>query len=553
MVRQLVLNVLYKKSGDRFVSEQYETSVAVAFAIAEAQRGKRRISSFTPISVPYWIVQVSETDSILLSGLGRNTTTLEFSENKTIGSVKRIMSSETNEPKDIPEIVDKALEFLGNVEQSTHSILNLVEPGIITPHGHFFAELDPSYQLNRLEETIDSREALEISEQFQKLREEATTRFKALEEVQQLTKEHLGGQLRILENVSTSEIEKGDKRYRTQDEMTELKMGELAKKQNDSLYELQEKHKMDLRALTADLARSSSSIEGFFNEVLEKIQYVRVVIGQKGEKLTEALEDFDDLVKYLNETVPKYTDRIQEVHKKRKELISRAHELESNLAGERTQVAEQIEAEIREHRLRLTEFGLERSQKQNELEELKEQVKGAIARMERAIGVRLQELRDELNHLSVLILQNDSIPGLAPLTHIDIMMFVVKYNDDDIVFLTLGLSPEERLGATTSHRVLDQKFHELFASQITEMIESNPGFANEFQTLCNSGNFFTQEAADGYLTSGLNSLQARQMLEEGIKERLVLRWNEYRGKCPKCGDDVGVGAQFCAGCGAVLG
>ncbi len=553
MVRQLALNFLYKKSGNKLVSEQYETSIAVAFAIAEAQRGKRRISSFTPVSVPYWIVQVSETDSILLSGLGRSTTTLEFSENKTIGSVKRLMSSEANEPKDIPTMVDKALEFLGNVDHSTHSILNLIKPQILTPHGHLFVEIEHSFQLNRLNETIDSREALEISEQFQKLREEAIIRHRALEELKQLTKEHLGGQLRILENVSTSEMEKWEKRSRTQDEMTDLKLGDLTEKKNDSLYELQDKHKMDLRALTAELSRSSSSLEGFFNEILEKIQYVRVVIGQKGEKLSEALEESDDLVKYLNETVPKYADRVQEVQEKRKELTSKSQELVSNLDDEKIRITEEIEAQIREHKLRLTEFGLERSQRQNELEELKEQVSGAIARMERAIGERLQELKDELSHISELILQNDTIPGLAPLTHVDITMLVVNYDDGDIVFLTFGVSPEERLGARTSHHVLDQKFHDFFTSQITEMIESNPGFANEFQTLCNSGSLFNQETATGILTSGLNSLQARQMLEEGVKEKLILQWNRYRGKCPKCGDDIGAGAQFCAGCGATLG
>jgi hypothetical protein len=77
MVRQLALDFVYGKQNSRPKSES--VGLALAFALAESRKGTRkRIASLSQTSMPYWIVQVSESKSILLAATGEASQSITF-------------------------------------------------------------------------------------------------------------------------------------------------------------------------------------------------------------------------------------------------------------------------------------------------------------------------------------------------------------------------------------------------------------------------------------------------------------------------------------------
>jgi hypothetical protein len=82
----------------------------MAFILAESNRkAKAKIKYLSPISIPYWVVQVSDTESIVLSAIGESNMTFEMSEDTALGPIKRIITSETRDFNNIPDAVEKAI------------------------------------------------------------------------------------------------------------------------------------------------------------------------------------------------------------------------------------------------------------------------------------------------------------------------------------------------------------------------------------------------------------------------------------------------------------
>ncbi|MHA2362199.1 MAG: hypothetical protein ACXAB6_09800, partial [Candidatus Thorarchaeota archaeon] len=71
MVRQLALDFLYRRKETRIESESEEAALTMAFAIAESLKSKSaKIASLSQVAVPFWVVQVSQNDSIVLAEAG---------------------------------------------------------------------------------------------------------------------------------------------------------------------------------------------------------------------------------------------------------------------------------------------------------------------------------------------------------------------------------------------------------------------------------------------------------------------------------------------------
>ena len=129
MVRQLGLDFLYRKKGKRIESESKEVALAIAFALAESKKKARtRIASLSQVAVPFWFVQVSQNDSIVLTEAGHTEQVFEFTENKQLAEIRRILSSEITETKNIPGAIDRVMPLVKDAKPTKSMLLNIVEP-----------------------------------------------------------------------------------------------------------------------------------------------------------------------------------------------------------------------------------------------------------------------------------------------------------------------------------------------------------------------------------------------------------------------------------------
>ncbi len=529
MVRQLSLKFAYTNTSAGIKPASHGVAVALGFALAESHRANKKITGVGLVSFPFWSVQVSETRSILLNAFGKTTGSFELTSNTALSQVKRILSTETQDAKSIPDVVEKILPLLGKIERTVQYIKNIETPQPLAELGPHFVEIEPGIFPNRLDTKIDSQDALLISEAFQAMVEAAETKIRNMEEIQKLSKENLVDKLNALENVIASEKERWERRARTQAEIEELEITELAERKKDEQYKIEEKYKIAKRALTSEFARDTNELELFFSGILGKIQEVRVEIGQKGDDFEAAVELFKALVNELDQRVTEYKKTAENILAKSEEKMKQFRELEEKMDQEIKEAARSIDSQIRDKNHRLVEFNMERNKSEMELDELYEKVVTAVKSTQRELEKRLEELRAELDGIMDLTFKNDLIPTLTPLTMIDVETFGVLYEDGSTDFFVAQILPDDRFGLPLDGKHLSEEFHKFFVALIQRMREESPTFDKSVQMAVSAGDIIRDEKGFEALKAGLEELQMKQLLKEGVKERLTQRWQEISG------------------------
>jgi hypothetical protein len=551
MVRQIALEFVYGKQDSRPKTEG--VGLALAFALAESSKGTRkRIASLSQTSIPYWIVQVSGSSSILLAAAGESSQTITFTESVASGEIRRVLSTEITEVKQIPEAVGNLLTLLDKTELITHRIRNLEKPGPFTAQGKMVVEIDPSAQPNRLEIKVDSQAALNISEEFQSFTSEASSRLNSMETLRKLVDEKMRSQLNIMEHVMVAEKGKWKQRARSMEEIAEIEMDELKKKREDQIYKFEEKHKMDLRAMTADFARAMADIEQFFDGMIQRVRETRTKIGRMGDNVEGGINEQRSLVEYLTDTVPQYAEILERMDEKSEQVLKTMAEFEKALDEKSNETSQDIDVQISQRKHRLVDFAMEQQQRQNELEDLDERVRAAVQSIEMAIDEKTVKLKIELDDLMALTLNNDSIKGLAPLTRLDIVTYVAFYDDGSFETFTPCFLPEKRLTTRVSHIPIDTSFDDHIKRTIANWEKADSSFAGSFKRACTRGNILLKDDAEALLLDGLNELQRKQLLQEDTKEKMKSLWQKYATRCPECGVEIESEAKFCQSCGAVL-
>ena len=413
-------------------------------------------------------------------------------------------------------------------------------------------EIDPSAQPNRLEIRVDSQAALNISQEFQGLTSEASSRLNSMETLRKLVDEKMRSQLSIMEHVMVAEKGKWDQRARSMKEIAEIEMDDLKKKREDHIYELEEKHKMDLRAMTADFARAMTDIEQFFDGMIQRVRETRTKIGKMGDNVEGGINEQRSLVEYLTDTVPQYTGILERMNEKSEQVLKTMAEFKKALDEKSRETSQDADAQISQRKHRLVDFAMEQQQRQNELEDLEESVRAAVQSIEMAIDEKAVTLRNELDDLMTLTLGNDSIKGLAPLTRLDVVTYVAFYDDGSFEIFTPCFLPEEHITTRVGHIPIDASFDDHIKKAIANWEKADSSFADSFKRACTRGNILLKDGAEVLLLDGLNELQRKRLLQEGTKEKMKSLWQKYATRCPECGVKIESEAKFCQSCGAVL-
>ncbi len=552
MVRNLYLNYLFKKEDTRIRPESESVCLAAALASAESQKGKRaRITGLSSVSFPFWIVQVSPTKSIVLNASSSGTTEFQFTEMKGASEVGRILSSELSQASDIPVVASKIQPLLENVDQHTTSVAGLAEPSFIKAIGNFVLVSGPTAEPNRVDIRSDSNVALRRSEEFKKISESAQLRIESAETMQRLIRENYGGQTTILENITNLERERGKERVRMMEERTKQELAKLTESKDKEIYELREKHKINLRAMTADFSRALNELEQFFAEIVGETREAITQIGQKEADTQGAVTVYNNLVGSLKGTLANSQQAFDMMEKKKADLESRVAEAQSRFESDKMKAENSLQTEIEERQRRIDAARNEMELKAKELDDLKAQVDAAISKSEQAIENRVLEFQQEFLNLMNWTLDNDSIRELAPLTLFDVHTYVVKYDDGSHSVLTPCFLPEESI-STMEGYTLSTEFDDSFLASVDNLLQKDQSFKESFQRACTRGNMLLAAEAEELLVQGLEELLRRRLLQRDEIERLLMVWSRYSGKCPKCGAAVETGAQFCQKCGMEL-
>ena len=552
MVRQLALEFLHRKTETGLSTESKEVTLAFSFALSSSYGKGKGIKSLSQISIPFWVVQINETQSIMLSAAADTAYKFEFSENPELSSVSRILANETSDVRDIPDTIEKALPLFEKIEQHVQYIKSIIEPTHITSVGLRFTEVKLESKPNSMDLRIDSQDALQISQDFQELLDKAKSRIGKIKELQKLVKDVLDSKADALQAKVESEEARWGQRARTLGEIEELEISELTEKKRDRLYDLEESQRIELRALTAEFARSIAPLEKFFSEILGKVKEKTLEVSQKGEDIEAAIRIFRELIDNLRNVVPNYVEPVEAILTKSREILEKAEKIDQGLQEKSREAAHGIDSQIRDHKHRIVEFSMERDQAEIELLDLEAKVNSSVTRMKRAIGDRLNRLQEEYDKISRVALESSTIANLAPLTQLFIVNYVAVYDDNSKVIFTPGILPKDRFSLPTGYQPLDTELDSFIKGTIDMLSETSPTFENEYHNRLMSDSVLIRNEDFDKFQDGLGILQRKQLFEEGVRERLASQWEKIFGKCPQCGEKLGVDTAFCPHCGVSL-
>lgn len=551
MVRQITLDFLFQEKGNKLVVDTEEASLAMAFILAESnKKGNANLKFLSPVSVPFWIVQISDTNSIVLSAIGESSMKMELSEDTATGPVRRILSTEIARFEDIPPGVEKAIPLLRNVEPKIHQIRNVQEPDLFVAQGYRVREVDPNEDLNPLELKIDSQLALTVSEDFQQLIEGGRQRLGTMEGLQKITKEKLTDQLAVMENVITAEMGRWEKRLSTQEDSSKLRIEQLQDRLSEKAYSLKDKHQKDRKTILAEFVRDSYEIERFFSQVIDDIKSTRESLNQL--ELEEAIQKYKILVDDLSMTVPTYTDVIGSLDDLAEASTGRAGDLEFKLGEDIRREEENVDSQTKTIQGKVEEMREEMNAKELELKTKQKQVAEAIERMDSIVEKRVDSLRGELEKIQKLTLENDSIKGLTPLTLVYIQTWVATYTAGKPAVFAPILMPEDRINLPYAHQPLDAGLEAFIRKTVNKQMKDSGSFKTSFRSACDSGNILQIPESIKSFNKGIDDIFKRQLLKEGVRDKLEPHYTKLVGKCPECKAEITTNSKFCQECGKSL-
>lgn len=551
MVRQIALDFLFKQTKTKIVPDKDEAARAMAFILAESNRkGKAKLKFLTPITVPFWIVQTSDTNSIVLSSIGESSVALELSEDTATGPVRRILNTEIARFEDIPAGVDKALPLLKAIEPKVHHLRNIQETDLFVAHNKQYVEVDPNDKLNSLELKIDAQLALTISQDFQAVLESARKRQGTMVELQKITKERLTDQLKVMENVVSVEMTRWDKRLKTHEESSVLKVEKIQTRMGDRVYRFKDKYQKDRRALLAQFTRDTVEIERFFNRILDDIKTTRE--GLPALELEDAIVKYRALVDDLADIVPKYTDVIDSIDDLAEASTLSIGDLDEKLEQKVRNEEDSVNSQTRSIQVKIEDMREERDAKEKEFRAIKNRVHTSVESMDGLVEKRVDDLTLELQSVQKLALENDSIRGLAPLTLLHIKAWVATYNIGKPVVFAPIMMPEDRVGLPFKHQPLDEKLEEYIRKLVNKQLKDSASFKISFRQACDDGNILKNPETVKPFMKGMKDMWTRQLLKEGVRERLEPLYTKLVGRCPECKAEITSKSKFCPECGKSL-
>ncbi len=485
MVRNLSLNFLYRREGTRIEQESDAVGLVSALVAAESQKGRSpRIVSLSRVSFPFWIVQTSSTKSIVLSATSSVSQQIQFTEIKGASEIRRIVSSEVSQAADIPVAVSKITPLLDKAERYTVDLANVLNPAPLASVGKYIGASDPNVQPNRIEIRIDSGGALKRTEEFRGISEAVKLRIEKTEALQALFKEKFGGQYSILENLDTLERTRWNDRIKLMEERTEQEIAGLRKNKDDQLYDLREKQKMNLRAMTADFARAANDLEEHFTQITDNIREAKTEIGQKEDDVEGAISIYENLTSSVRGTIERSNHPIQAMDAKREELERSAAEARRVYEQEKTDAKSSLESQIKERQKRIEDTRNEMDQKIQELDDLKVNANTVIEKAYEAVENKVIKFQQEFLELMSWTLDNNSVQDLAPLTQLDINTYVARYDKDVYKVLTPYFIPEVGASSLGTGQSLSREFDDMLTSSIDEWMKSDRFFKDAFERAC---------------------------------------------------------------------
>ncbi|MHA2359454.1 MAG: double zinc ribbon domain-containing protein, partial [Candidatus Thorarchaeota archaeon] len=87
---------------------------------------------------------------------------------------------------------------------------------------------------------------------------------------------------------------------------------------------------------------------------------------------------------------------------------------------------------------------------------------------------------------------------------------------------------------------------------VNKQMKDSASFKTGFRSACDSGNILQVPESIKLFSKGINDIWNRQLLKEGVRDKLEPLYTKLVGKCPECKAEITAKSKFCPECGKSL-
>ncbi len=505
---------------DESLAKEIEYSIAFALGHSKGIEGAS-LSGISRIGVPYWIVQVSNKDSIVLSPFHNGGKEFHLTKVSGLNEVIRRLRSDIDEPEDILKVVPQLIEYLRQLEPEPHQISYIEPPNPFGSFSNLVSVLDPNNCPSTIKPLVDSRIALDTSEEYQTLKESASLKVKKLHGVQKLIAENVGSKIKTLKNMIETEKRRWDKRIADMTSSNKEEKENIEETRDRKLYELEEKHTMGLRAIVSDFSRKTDDLKTFFEKEIGKIDRSRVDIQQEPSDVNRSLKIVDKLNSSLLEDEAELERIIGGIKDEAKSVETRFSEAEATHQEKVEEIQESARLRMQSLDEKLASLKQERDSTISEMERLLDETRNHLMELEQEAENVVIRLENDLMQVEDFHFESSSIESLAPLTRLDIVCYLAKYDKGADVLLTPCITPDERFGMVLEHKPVSAELHNLLLQHFKIWDKKNRSFEVELNQAAEDGQVLRDSGARSMISDGFDRLQRMQLLEEDAKENYL--------------------------------
>ena len=112
--------------------------------------------------------------------------------------------------------------------------------------------------------------------------------------------------------------------------------------------------------------------------------------------------------------------------------------------------------------------------------------------------------------------------------------------------------PEDRISLPYAHQPLDAGLEAFIRKTVNKQMRDSGSFKTSFRAACDSGNILQIPESIKSFNKGIDDIFKRQLLKEGVRDKLEPLYTKLVGKCPECNAEITTNSKFCQECGKSL-
>jgi hypothetical protein len=138
------------------------------------------------------------------------------------------------------------------------------------------------------------------------------------------------------------------------------------------------------------------------------------------------------------------------------------------------------------------------------------------------------------------------------LTLVHIRTWVATYTSGKPVVFPPVILPVDKLSIPHEHQPFDAELEVFVRKSVNKQTRDSASFKTSFRSACDTGNILQIPESIKSFSKGIGNLWTRQLLKEGVREKLEPLYKKLVGRCPECGSEITSNSKFCPDCGKSL-